>query len=285
MTHEIEVRDVEYLRHGDKPLLAKVFQPKGSGPFPLIVDLHGGAWCNGDRHGDDKLNEPLAKSGVVVASLDFRMPPEARYPGSLIDISYGIRWFKAHAADFKSRADRVGVMGISSGGHQGMLLAMRPADPRYATLPLPAGSPAVDGTVRCAVMCWPVINPLGRYHYAQTLKNSGKPYPDVADRVLPSHDKYWPSETAMFEADPVAGLERGEKLELPPVLYLQGASDAAHPRPQLERFVREYRKAGGQVGLELYEGASEGFVNRQPDSDAAKKCIARLIEFVHKQLG
>jgi acetyl esterase/lipase len=285
MTHEIEVRDVEYLRHGDKPLLAKVFQPKGSGPFPLIIDLHGGAWCNGDRHGDDKLNEPLARSGVVVAALDFRMPPDARYPGSLIDISYGIRWFKANAATFNSRADRVGVMGISSGGHQGMLLAMRPADPRYATLPLPAGSPAVDGTVRCAVMCWPVINPLGRYHYAQTLKNSGKPYPDVADRVLPSHDKYWPSETAMFEADPVAALERGEKQELPPVLYLQGASDAAHPRPQLERFVREYRKAGGQVDLELYEGAAEGFVNRQPDSDAAKKCIARLIEFVHKQLG
>ena len=285
MTCEIEVRDVEYLRHGDKPLLAKVFQPKGSGPFPLIIDLHGGAWCNSDRHGDDKLNEPLARSGVVVAALDFRMPPDARYPGSLIDISYGIRWFKSHAPEFGSRADRVGVMGISSGGHQGMLLAMRPADPRYATLALPAGSPSVDGTVRCAVMCWPVINPLGRYHYAQTLKNSGKPYPDVADRVLPSHDKYWPSETAMFEADPVAGLERGETLELPPVLYLQGASDAAHPRPQLERFVREYRKAGGQVDLELYEGATEGFVNRQPDSPAAKKAIARLIEFVHKQLG
>jgi acetyl esterase len=285
MSHEIEVRDVEYLRHGDKPLLARVYQPKGAGPFPLVVDLHGGAWCNSDRLTDKVLNEPLAKSGVVVAALDFRMPPDTRYPGSLQDIHYGIRWFKAHAAEFASRADRVGVMGISSGGHQGMLLAMRPRDERYATLAMPAGTPATDATVRCAIMCWPVINPLGRYHYAQTLKNSGKPYPDVADRVLPSHEKYWPSETAMFEADPVAGLERGETLELPPVLYLQGASDAAHPRPHLERFVREYRKAGGQVDLELYEGAAEGFVNRQPDSEAAKKCIARIIEFTHKQLG
>jgi acetyl esterase/lipase len=285
MTYEIEVRDVEYLRHGDKPLLARVFRPKGSGPFPLIVDLHGGAWCNGDRTSDNALNEPLARSGVVVAALDFRMPPDARYPGSLQDIHYGIRWFKAHATEFGSRADRVGVMGISSGGHQGMLLAMRPRDPRYATLPLPAGSADADATVRCAVMCWPVINPLGRYHYARTLRDSGKPYPEVADRVLPSHDKYWPSETAMAEADPVAGLERGEKLELPPVLYLQGTADVAHPRPHLDRFVSAYRKAGGQVDLELLEGAAEGFVNRQPGSAAARNAIARIIEFVHKQLG
>jgi acetyl esterase/lipase len=285
MTYEIEVQDVEYLRHGDKPLLARVFRPRGSGPFPLVIDLHGGAWCNGDRTSDNALNEPLAKSGVVVAALDFRMPPDARYPGSLEDIHYGIRWFKAHAAEYGSRADRVGVMGISSGGHQGMLLAMRPRDPRYATLALPAGSPSVDATVRCAIMCWPVINPLGRYHYAQTLKNSGKPYPEVADRVLPSHDKYWPSQTAMFEADPVAGLERGENLELPPVLYLQGTADVAHPRPHLDRFVTAYRKAGGQVDLELLEGAAEGFVNRQPDSAAAKTAIARIVEFVHKQLG
>jgi acetyl esterase/lipase len=285
MTHEIEVQDVEYLRHGDKPLLARVFKPKGSGPFPLVIDLHGGAWCNGDRTSDNALNEPLAKSGVVVAALDFRMPPDARYPGSLQDIHYGIRWFKARANSFGSRPDLVGVMGISSGGHQGMLLAMRPHDPRYATLALPAGSPPVDASVRCAIMCWPVINPLGRYHYAKKLKEGGKPYPEVADRVLPSHDKYWPSEEAMAEADPVLGLERGERVELPPVLYLQGANDAAHPRPHLDRFVAEYRKAGGHVDLELYEGAAEGFVNRQPDSPAARGAIARIIEFVHKQLA
>jgi hypothetical protein len=40
----IDVEDVEYLRHGDKPLLARIFRPRGNGPFPLIVDLHGGAW-------------------------------------------------------------------------------------------------------------------------------------------------------------------------------------------------------------------------------------------------
>src|SRR6059036_1907010 len=81
--YDIDVSDVEYVRHGDKPLLARLFKPRGSGPFPIIVDLHGGAWYRGDRTNDTPINEPLARSGVVVAALDFRMPPEGAYPAAM----------------------------------------------------------------------------------------------------------------------------------------------------------------------------------------------------------
>lgn len=47
ITYDVDVADVEYLRHGDKPLLARLFKPRGSGPFPLMVELHGGAWVRG----------------------------------------------------------------------------------------------------------------------------------------------------------------------------------------------------------------------------------------------
>ena len=79
-THQIDVEDVEYLRHGSKPLLARLFKPRGAGPFPALVDVHGGAWNLSDRLADTIINEALARSGVVVAALDFRMPPEASYP-------------------------------------------------------------------------------------------------------------------------------------------------------------------------------------------------------------
>jgi len=283
--YEIDVKDVEYLRHGDRPLLARLFTPRGDGPFPMVVDLHGGAWCRGDRMSDTVVNEPLARSGVVVAALDFRMPPDASYPGSLVDISYGIRWLKSRARDFRGRPDQVGVMGASSGGHQAMLLAMKPRDPKYAALPLPAGSSAVDGSARCAVLCWPVIDPLSRYRYAKKLKAGGPPYPEVVDRVLPSHDEYWRTEEAMAEGNPTLALERGEAVETPPVLYLQGTHDKAHPRPDLDRFVAGYRKIGGQVDLELMEGEAEGYINKQPPSPAVGRTIARIVEFVHKQLG
>lgn len=283
-TYEITVEDVEYLRHGDTPLLARLFKPRGSGPFPLIIELHGGAWNMGDRLMDVAINEPLAKSGVVVAALDFRMPPVASYPASLADINYATRWFKTQAVALGSRSDLVGALGSSSGAHQAILAAMRPNDPRYAALPLPTGAPTVDASLRCVVLCWPVIDPLARYHYAKRAKASGKPYPELLDIVLPLHDKYWGTEAAMAEGNPVLALERGERVTLPPVLYIQGTNDQAHPRPDLDRFVTQYRKAGGQVDLALYEGEAEGFAIRKPSAPASAQAIEKIIEFVHQQL-
>ena len=279
--HEIDIEDVEYLRHGDKPLLARIYKPRGQGPFPLIVDVHGGAWCNKDRTSDAGTDEPLAKSGVVVVSLDFRMPPEAGYPASLADINTAIRWCKSRARALYTRPDTVGVLGVSSGGHQAMLAAMRPHDPRYAALPLSAGT-SLDATVRAVVLCWPVIDPLGRYHYAR--QNQSGPLKKQADNWIQLHDRYWPDEAAMAEGNPTLALERGEKVPLPPVLYVQGAADVAHPAPHRDRFITSYRKAGGRVELHLFDGVGEAFITNDPTSPAALSAIDKIIEFVHREL-
>ena len=55
---------------------------------------------------------------------------------------------------------------------------------------------------RGVIMGAPVIDPLGRYRYAKQLKESGKPYPEFVDLVLPLHDKYWKTEEAMAEGNP-----------------------------------------------------------------------------------
>jgi acetyl esterase/lipase len=283
-TYAIDVTDIEYMRHGDKPLLARLYKPRGTGPFPIIVDLHGGAWCKKDRMSDAGTDEPLAKSGVIVVALDFRMPPDAGYPASLADVNYAIRWCKAHAAEWNGRADRVGVLGVSSGGHQAMLAAMRPADMRYAALPL-AGKSAVDAKVHCAVMCWPVIDPLGRYQYAKAAqKGNDEKLKKSADEWVICHDKYWGSEAAMTEGNPTLALERGEKTDLPPVLYLQGTADIAHPKPNRDQFIASYRKAGGRVDLHLFEGVGEAFITNDPTSQAARDAIERIVEFVHREM-
>ena len=284
VSYDIKVEDVEYIRHAGTPYLARLYRPQGTGPFPIMVELHGGAWCRSDRLADKVIHEPLAKSGVIVAALDWRQPPAAPYPASFQDIHYGIRWLKARASELGSRPDMVGSMGNSSGGHQAMLLAMRPTDSRYAALPLPAGSPAVDATVRCVIMTSPVIDPLGRYRYAKDIEAKGKPYPLAVDELIPCHDAYWKTEAAMDEGCPARALEQGERAQLPPVLYLQGTEDLAHPRPQLDRFVAAYRKAGGVVDLELFDGEGQGFIMRKAGSPASNRAIDMIIEFVHKQI-
>jgi acetyl esterase len=294
--HEIDVEDVEYLRHGNTALLARLFKPRGQGPFPAIVELHGGAWCLGDRLNDTSINEQLARAGILVAALDFRVPPAASYPASLADINYGIRWLKSQAVRLGTHPEKVCTFGISSGGHQAMLLGMRPRDPRYAAIALPGDRSTIDASVRGVIMGAPVIDPIGRYRYAKQLKESGQTYPQFVDLVLPLHDKYWLTEDAMTEASPVQALERGERVTLPPVLYIQDVRDIVHPRAQLERFVELYRKASGKVDLELSEGAADAFAprnpppalgrmyeNRDPSSATASRVVEKMVSFVHAQ--
>ena len=97
---EVDVRDVEYQNQDGKAWLARVYQPKGDGPFPTMVDVHGGAWVNGDRTNDTSMDTALAARGIVVAALDFRQPPEAGYPASMCDVNLGVRWLKANASQF-----------------------------------------------------------------------------------------------------------------------------------------------------------------------------------------
>lgn len=278
--YQIDVEDVEYLRHGDKPLLARVYKPRGPGPFPILVDLHGGAWCNKDRLADEGTDTPLAKSGVVVVALDFRMPPDGQYPASLQDVNYAIRWCKARAQEWHASADKVAILGVSSGGHQAMLTAMRPRDPRYSAI---AGKSGVDASVRAVVLCWPVIDPLGRYEYAKALKAEGK-HLKHAENWLSCHLKYWKDEAEMAEGNPTRLLDRGEKVEMPPVLYLQGTADIAHPKPNKDHFIATYQKLGGRVEQHLFPDVGEAFVTNDPNSPQAREAIDRIVEFVHREL-
>jgi acetyl esterase/lipase len=250
--YDFTTEDIEYLRHGDRALKLRLYKPQGTGPFPAVVDLHGGAWSKGSLEECKGRDEVLARSGLLVAALDFRQADDG-YPTSLVDINYAIRWVKARATQLQTRADLVGITGSSSGGHLAMLAAMRPTDPRYAAVPLPVGSPAVDATVRCVAMAWPVINPLSRYRNALRERAKGTAWVgDIPER----QGAFWKNDENMTDGNPVLMLERGEKVPVPPALWVQGRPDPVHdyrdPESPVamnepERFAVNYRKAGGKI--------------------------------------
>ena len=280
--YEVAIADVEYLRHGEAPLLARLFKPQGSGPFPIMLELHGGAWVRGTRENGNAANEALAKTGVIVAALDFRT--QAPYPASLADIHYAIRWAKTQAASWKGKPDRIGAMGTSSGAHQAMLLGMRPHDARYAALPSPAGAGGVDGTLACVIMISPVIDPLGRYLYAKGLRSDCTPPEGVGAQWPPMHEQYWGTEEAMAEGAPARILARGEKTALPPTLTLRRAYEASHPRPDFDEFIDQYRKAGGSIDVRIFEGEGGGLLS-DLSSQVAEQTIEEMGKFINKHLG
>ena len=290
--YEVDISEAQYLIHDNTPLLARVFRPKGTGPFPIVVELHGGAWVRGDRQNGDAANESLCRDGLIVVALDFRAPPLASYPGSLIDIHYGIRWCKTRALEWNGIPNRIATMGTSSGAHLAMLIGMRPHDPRYSALPLTTKRPGVDGAVDAVILCSPVIDPLGRYHYAKGLRDDCTPPSGIAERVELMHDQYWKTEEAMAEAAPARSLARGERASLPPVLLLAHSQEDAHPKPDREEFVRQYRKAGGKISENIFEGeggllaggATKGLSLREPFSLVAKEALMQMPSFVQEHV-
>jgi acetyl esterase/lipase len=289
-THQFDVEDIEYLRHGDKPLLARVFRPRGEGPFPALVECHGGAWCLSDRTTERLRHEAMAKNGIVSIALDFRSGNEDPYPSSVQDINYAVRWAKLNARALKTRAELVGLSGQSSGGHLAMLVAMRPRDARYAAIPLPAGSSAQDATVGCVLMSWPVINPLSRYRHAKRALAGANP-PEWPKSIIPRQDAYWRSEANMAEGNPMLALERGEKVETPPTVWFQGRGDVLHdykdadasfPGNEPQRFVANYRKAGGEIALEYID--AERHAGHSPDLSKTGDMFERMVVFVHRHI-
>ena len=114
---KISVHELEY----QDGLAVRVYQPEGAGPFPALVDVHGGVWTNGDRTANEVMDRALAESGMVVAAVDFRQPPNDPYPAQVADVNLAIRWLKTRADDYNADPLTVGGIGGSSGGHTVLL--------------------------------------------------------------------------------------------------------------------------------------------------------------------
>ncbi len=270
--YEVTVTDVEYRRAGDEPLLVRLYRPKAPGTVPALLDVHGGAWTVSDRTGNQHIDQALAASGLLVAAIDFRLAPKHPYPASMADINYATRWLKAHAAEFGADPRHLGGLGSSSGGHQVMLSAMRPHDPRYAAIPFPE-APDVDASLAYILALWPIMDPFHRYFFAQ---ETGR------EELVKRTEGYFLTQEAMREGNPQLILDRGEPVNLPPVLVIQGTADTNLTMAMSMRFVATYRLAGGEATLEQFPGMPHGFGN-QPGSES-DRCIALLKEFIARQL-
>ncbi len=106
----------------------------------------------------------------------------------------------------------------------------------------------------------------------------------MAERTPPMHEQYWGTEEAMAEGAPARILDRGEKTALPPTLALRRSYEAAHPRPDFDEFIEQYRKAGGQIDVTIVEEEGEGLL-RDLSSDVAKQTLEQMSAFINQHIG
>jgi len=270
---DIKVSEVEFRRAPARTLMARIYQPQGEGPFPALLDLHGGAWNNQDRTANAPMDESLARSGILVVAIDLTRAPEAPYPASVQDANYGVRWLKAQARQWNGDATTVGALGSSSGGHEIELCAMRPQDARYNAHPL-AEAPDVDATLKYVVARSPVSDPFARYQQAERRQ---------WQEMIQNSKTYFNPWESIHEGNPQKILERGEKVTLPPMYILQGELDDNVLPAVQERFADTYRKGGGECDFEVFQGCEHRWVAKPgPKTDLAYE---KIKAFIARQLN
>ncbi len=270
---DVAVSEVEFRRtRAGRQLMARIYQPVGAGPFPTVLDLHGGAWNAKDRHAEEPMDRALAASGLLVVAIDMTLAPEAPYPACVQDANYGVRWLKWKAASWKGDGSRIGVYASSSGGHVAELLGMRPRDSRYGAIPLPE-APQADATISYVAMRSPVSNPYARFQNAEQLKR---------DSMVKNHTTFFVPWDTIHESNPQEILERHEKVSLVPLLIMQGALDDNVLPVVQEKFAATYKAAGGDCDFHVFEGCEHEWVATPgPQTDRAREMVKA---FVARQL-
>lgn len=265
---DIKVWDTEFRRMPTRTLIARVYQPNGAGPFPVLLDLHGGAWNNQDRKANAPMDESLCSSGILVVAIDLTLAPEAPHPASVQDANYGVRWLKHKAGEWNGAPETIGALGSSSGGHVVELCAMRPRDPYYSVHTL-AEAPELDAALNYVATRSPVSDPYARYLNAEKLGRA---------EMLQNSKTYFNPWDTIHDGNPQEILDRGEQVNLPPLLIMQGElDDNVRPAVQ-EKFVTSYRAAGGECQYEVFAGCEHLWIREPgPQTDRAYEVVKAFI--------
>ena len=96
---------------------AEIYAPKGTGPFPVLLHIHGGGWFTGSAKGERKFAMQLCAAGFVVVNLNYRLAPEHPFPAGLQDCIYAARWIVRNIAKYGGRPESPGG-GRRLGGRQ-----------------------------------------------------------------------------------------------------------------------------------------------------------------------
>jgi len=126
-------QDLTYGKVGDVELKLDLARPKeGSGPFPAIVCIHGGAWAGGQRSDHRGQIEKAARKGYVAVTISYRLTePDPKthagkfpFPAQIQDCKCAVRWLRSVADKYHIDTERIGVTGASAGGHLALLVGL-----------------------------------------------------------------------------------------------------------------------------------------------------------------
>lgn len=259
------LRGIPYAEvEGCRPLELDLWLPEaGSGPAPLVLFVHGGAWRRGrrddmglrTRHWNPGPFARIAAAGFAVACVDYRLSGEARFPAPLDDLRAAVRWLELRAPELGVDTARTVVWGESAGGHLASLLALDPTVTAAGAVIWYAPS---DLTV-----------PRGPFdpHSATTPEAL---LLGAAPAAVPERAR---------EASPVARVHP----TAPPFLLIHGERDTMVPATHSEALAARLREAGARVEAHTVPNVDHGWYGAS--DEAVEDLFTRSLRFAERLVG
>lgn len=236
------IRNIAYVANGTPRQTFDLYLPaKHEQPLPFIVWIHGGAWELSSKEWDNV--KYLVKNGYAIATIDYRLAPQDKFPAQIQDCNAAMNFVVAHAAAYGLDAKRFVVGGASAGGHLCLLLGMARHQKEFGA----------DSTVRPRAIL-DFFGPsdlsgapgdLQAAHSEQGIKLLSRVVPQLLGATVEAEPARARVASPLTYVDP----------EVVPVLILQGTKDPLVPPAQSERLHTRLDEAKVKNQLILVEGA------------------------------
>lgn len=259
-----------------------LFLPNGNGPFPLVINIHGGAFKMGSK---EMLDPPVAvamlASGFAVATLNYRLSPEAGFPAAVLDVKAATRFLRANAQKFKLDPDRFLAFGQSAGGN---LASMLGTTGDVSAFDDPAlGNENVSSHVQ-GVVDW--FGPTDFALMDAHAKAQGCPASSQTHSTPDSPESlYLGSQLEMIpdrvrQANPVSYVRKDN----PPFLLQKGDQDCMVAVGQSELLFKALRQSGVSAELIILKGAGHGDMGAPVPIFLSPENVVRVIDFMKTTL-
>ncbi len=239
-------RDIEYARVGELTLKLDLHRPSKDSQLPLIVWVHGGAWRSGSK--ESMPLGPLVEAGYPVASVDYRLSTQARFPAQIHDLKAAIRFLRATGSRWNLATKTIVIAGDSAGGH---LAALVGVSNHHAELEGTVGTQLNQSSDIQAIVSFYGGSDLTTILQQSTPKGLSVRVPAL-DLLLGAQPDAVPDLARL--ASPVFHVDPTD----PPLLLLHGDQDPQMPINQAHELMGAYRKANRPVQFEVVYGAAHG---------------------------
>jgi acetyl esterase/lipase len=235
-------RDLAYVPDGHARQKLDLYLPeqKPDAPLPVIVWIHGGAWRQDDKAPTPAV--PFVTRRYALASINYRLSQDAKFPAQIHDCKAAIRWLRAHARDYDLDPERIGVWGISAGGHLAALLGTAGG---VKSLEGTAGNLDQSSRVQ-AVSDW--FGPIDFLHMGPSHDSFYSPESELLGGPVQENNQ------AAIRASPLTYLTK----DAPPFLIEHGDKDDSVPIGQGEAFAAALQQAGVAVTFHRAKGLGHG---------------------------